>query len=79
MIMLKLNPEGIMCDHTEQVMQDDNYYDDEGNLVEDFKWVSVPTYRDLDLHRYCCTQCGMVGYYSERARRFYEDGEGDLP
>ncbi|QIN95209.1 hypothetical protein DLP3_046 [Stenotrophomonas phage vB_SmaS_DLP_3] len=29
---------------------------------------------DLDLHRYKCTQCGKVMYYSESARKMYEGG-----
>jgi hypothetical protein len=32
------------------------------------------TYVDIDLHRYKCTQCGEVKYYSNAARMFYEDG-----
>jgi len=67
------------CTHEETVEQDDSYYDDEGNLCPDTKWVTIGTWRDVDLHRYTCTQCGIIRYYSERARRFYEDGEGSLP
>jgi hypothetical protein len=33
---------------------------------------SVSTTVDIDLHRYKCTQCGEVMYYSERARKHYE-------
>lgn len=29
---------------------------------------------DVDLHRYKCTQCDKVLYYSERARQHYEEG-----
>ena len=29
---------------------------------------------DIDLHRYKCTQCGEVMYYSGRARQHYEEG-----
>lgn len=68
-----------MCEHEEQVKEDDSYYDQDGNLVEDWKWVTRNTFSDIDLHRYRCTQCGYVGYYSERARRYYEDNEGSLP
>jgi transposase len=67
------------CDHEEQVMEDDSYLDQDGNEVPDYKWVTRNTWVDIDLHRYRCTRCGVVRYYSERARRFYEDGEGSLP
>lgn len=29
---------------------------------------------DLDLHRMHCSQCGHIGYYSDAARRYYEEG-----
>ena len=29
---------------------------------------------DIDLHRYKCTQCGEIFYYSGRARQYHEDG-----
>jgi len=38
---------------------------------------SVSTTVDIDLHRYRCTQCNMVMYYSERARKHYERGTPD--
>jgi hypothetical protein len=30
---------------------------------------------DIDLHRYKCTQCGLVMYYSGRAREHFEEGK----
>jgi hypothetical protein len=33
-----------------------------------------PTVTDIDLHRYKCTQCGEVKYYSNAAREYYENG-----
>ena len=66
------------CTHTEGELQDDGYYDCNGNWVEDVRWVEKGTYEDIDLHRFRCTQCGLIRYYSERARAFYEDGKGDL-
>lgn len=30
---------------------------------------------DLDLHRYQCTLCGEMFYYSSRAREAYESGD----
>jgi hypothetical protein len=29
---------------------------------------------DLDTHRYKCTMCGEVMYYSGAARKYYEEG-----
>ena len=41
-------------------------YDYDSNLVD--------TVQDVDLHRYKCTQCGEMFYYSSRARDFFERG-----
>jgi len=30
---------------------------------------------DIDTHRYRCTRCGLVMYYSGRAREHYESGK----
>lgn len=32
---------------------------------------------DLDLHRYRCTDCGKVGYYSSSAKDHFEGGVRD--
>jgi hypothetical protein len=32
------------------------------------------TTEDVDTHRYRCTQCGQIGYYSNAARKYYEAG-----
>lgn len=39
-------------------------------------WVcdTVSLLKDIDLHRYQCTGCGHIGYYSNAARAFHEDG-----
>lgn len=50
-----------------------------GEMVYKDVWVTTSTFVDTGLHTYCCTQCGHVGYYSERARAFFEDGKGELP
>lgn len=34
-----------------------------------------PTYEDIDLHRFRCTQCGEIFYYSNKSRRHFENGE----
>ena len=40
----------------------------------DWEWWTENTTEDIDLHRYRCTQCKKVMYYSGRARAYYEDG-----
>lgn len=43
----------------------------------DEEYFDVPrqedSFEDIDLHRYKCTRCGEVGYYSTPARMFYEN------
>lgn len=41
---------------------------------EDGQEVVKSTTEDLDTHRYRCTQCDKIMYYSGAARRYYEDG-----
>jgi hypothetical protein len=40
------------------------------------EWVyeTVSTTVDIDLHRYKCTQCDEIMYYSGRARDYHENG-----
>ncbi len=45
-----------------------------GELVGEWKYDTEITTIDLDLHRYKCTQCGQVMYYSSAAREYYETG-----
>lgn len=35
---------------------------------------AVTLYKDLDIHRYQCSGCGKIGYYSGAARDYYEKG-----
>ncbi len=41
----------------------------------EWQYETINTTVDLDLHRYKCTQCGTVMYYSGRAREYYEEGK----
>lgn len=68
-----------MCECTHEIEIPGHWDED-----EDLYPVWVPespesTCVDIDLHRYQCTACRKVMYYSERARKYYEDGEGELP
>jgi hypothetical protein len=40
----------------------------------EWQYETVSTTVDIDLHRYKCTQCGEIMYYSGRAREYYEEG-----
>jgi hypothetical protein len=40
----------------------------------EWEYTTESTTVDIDLHRYKCTQCGEIMYYSGRARQYYEDG-----
>lgn len=63
-----------------------NHQRETSRWVEDYDWYesctatghweyeTVSTTVDIDLHRYKCTQCNEIMYYSGRARDFYEKG-----
>ena len=68
------------CDHTERrtvlVTKEDCWGEEYQEWETQEKCLQV----DIDLHRFKCTRCGEIGYYSGAARRFYEGGasEDDL-
>lgn len=39
-----------------------------------WEYTTESTTVDLDTHRYKCTQCGEIMYYSGAAREYYETG-----
>lgn len=45
-----------------------------GERVSQSEPVIEETFRDIDIHRYKCTQCDKVFYYSSAAKDFYEKG-----
>ena len=45
-----------------------------GEYETDYEWVWKSTEEDIDLHRYKCTQCGEIGYYSGAAENYYTKG-----
>ncbi len=49
-----------------------DYFGEEIDGVWEYNTVSTTV--DIDLHRYKCTQCGLVMYYSGAAREYYETG-----
>ena len=64
-----------MCEHVRYETIDNGYEDWDGDWHEDWRMVPVSTTVDVDLHRYKCTQCGEMFYYSGRARDYYEKGK----
>jgi hypothetical protein len=46
-----------------------------GRIERDWVETSESAQVDIDLHRYRCSLCGEVGYYSGLARDYYESGE----
>ncbi len=62
------------CDHFETVGGESYAYTDAYGETQT-GWTQGGTRSttvDLDTHRYRCTQCGEIGYYSHAARQFYE-------
>lgn len=65
------------CNHqreTSRWVEDDDWYPSHGGSTGYWEYDSVSTCVDIDLHRYKCTQCGEVMYYSGAAREYYETG-----
>lgn len=66
------------CTHErrEQVwVEEEDWYS--GEMVGRWEWNVQSACEDIDLHRYRCTMCGKVMYYSGAAQAYYEDGEDD--
>lgn len=64
------------CSHTQersQWVEEENWYT--GEMEGRWEYTTEYTTEDLDLHRYRCTQCKQVMYYSGRAREYYEEGK----
>lgn len=63
------------CKHEREisryVTEVDDWY---GHETSKWEYTTVSTTVDIDLHRYKCTMCNEIFYYSGRARAYYEDG-----
>ena len=63
------------CSHTKEEGGWMREYDEEtGEPRKVWGIRTVSAYYDLDLHRYKCSMCGEIGYYSGAARAYHEDG-----
>lgn len=64
------------CNHQrtreQWVEEEEDWY--HGGTTGRWEYTTEYTTVDLDLHRYKCTQCGEIMYYSGRAREYYEEG-----
>jgi hypothetical protein len=64
------------CNHqrdTSRWVEDDDWYEN-CTATGHWEYSSEYTTVDIDLHRYKCTQCGEIMYYSGRARDYHEKG-----
>ena len=67
-----------MCDHTEYVCGRWKTSIDDWSGEESEEWIDSyqrETIEDVDTHRYKCTKCEKIFYYSGRAREYYEEGK----
>jgi hypothetical protein len=63
------------CDHYEHKLEWTEEYDDwTGETSSSWKRSVICLQEDIDIHRFKCTRCGEIGYYSSRARDYYENG-----
>jgi hypothetical protein len=49
-----------------------NHYTGEEHI--EVNWLWEDTFKDIDTHRYKCTQCGEIQYYSGAAKDYYTKG-----
>ena len=61
------------CTHTSFRMVKGSYNEWDDSYDPDYS-ESYSTTEDVDLHRFRCTQCNLMMYYSGRARDYYEKG-----
>jgi hypothetical protein len=62
------------CTHstTNQIWVTKDYFGEECEGYWEYETVS--TTEDIDTHRYRCTMCKQIMYYSGAAREYYESG-----
>lgn len=64
----------MICSHEFSYWETDTWEDDYGNEHHDNNLITESYYEDLDLHRYHCTKCKEVFYYSQAAKEYHQDG-----
>ena len=66
------------CNHIKIEHRYVTFYDDwEGEYRSEWQTTEIYTTVDLDTHRYQCTQCKKIMYYSSAAMAYYEDSVYD--
>lgn len=63
-----------MCTHERDTSRYITDTDWDGEDCSYWEYGSVSTCVDIDTHRYKCTQCNEVFYYSGAAKAYHEDG-----
>lgn len=64
------------CDHHERRQFYDEWENDRtGEREGEWKTEEQSLMIDIDLHRFQCTRCKQIGYYSGAAKAFYEEGK----
>ena len=64
------------CNHTRdrsRWVEEENWYT--GETEGRWEYYTENTTVDIDLHRYKCTMCGEIMYYSGRAKAHYTEGK----
>ena len=62
------------CTHSSSYWHTTTWEDDYGNEHCDQEMITESSFEDVDLHRYKCTSCNEIFYYSHAAKQYYEDG-----
>lgn len=63
------------CKHETVICNEIELEDEFTGEIETHEHIEiVETYDDVDLHRYKCTQCNEIFYYSSSAKDHYENG-----
>lgn len=68
------------CSHIEQYQGYHGWQYNDWTGEDEYVWIEgevKSTWIDIDLHRAQCIKCGEISYYSEKARKFYEQGIED--
>jgi hypothetical protein len=66
----------VTCTHTRDRSWwiENNEWDGCDGNSGNWEYTTENTTVDLDLHRYTCTQCKQIMYYSGAAKEYYETG-----
>ena len=63
------------CAHGYTIQRYVEKYDDwYGETTHEWEDHHVSYLKDIDLHRYTCTKCNQIFYYSGAAKEYYETG-----